>query len=166
MELISDIERAWWNERTPFRYQRMIRKHRRLWRWVKQYIQKHGVRSVLEPGCGLMPPARRWVKQYQGVDLNERADALHDDFLRMDVTPWVGVDLLLASAIMEHMGPEYNLFLRQVARATCRRKRLYSGPICSMIALARSRSTPTQGVTSMRRKSSCRASARSLRSTP
>lgn len=115
MSLISDTELVWWNARTPFRYQRMLWKHRRLWKYVKRYILQHEIQSILEAGCGLMPPARQWVPQYQGVDLNERADALHEDFLRLDLAPWVGVDLFLACGVMEHMGPEYRTFLQQIA---------------------------------------------------
>lgn len=113
---LSAAELAWWDARPLARYRVMLDKHRKLWSFVRRYIAAHGIQHVLEIGCGLIPPARAWVPHYQGIDLNRVSDALHQDFVTMDVTPWSGVELVLACGVIEHTGPAYEEFLRQIQR--------------------------------------------------
>lgn len=109
-----------WQSRTDRNYRRMLLQHRPLWHYVKQYIRTHGIERVLEVGGGLRPPARRWVSQYQGIEPHEEADALHKDFLTLDVSPWRHVDLLLACGVIEHTGPSWVTFLHQVRQVAAR----------------------------------------------
>jgi len=110
----------YWNSREVSHYRRMLKRQAPLWRFVRTYIDERGIQSCLEPGCGLRSPARKWVPNYHGIDLQERGDAICDDFLTMDVASWVGVDLLLACGILEHTGPWFLRFFQQVARVRAR----------------------------------------------
>lgn len=109
-------ERAYWNKRKGSHYRMMARRHPALWRFVREYIEEREICRVLEVGGGLESKAREWVPHYQGIDLNEKTDAIHEDFVTMDVTPFQGVDLLLACAVIEHCPEGYEPFLEQVRR--------------------------------------------------
>lgn len=92
----------------------MQRRHSILWEWVHAYIVEHDIHNVFEIGCGQLPLVRQWVPHYQGVDLNITTDALHDDFLTMELSPWLGTDLVLACGVIEHCPEGFSPFLHRI----------------------------------------------------
>lgn len=112
----EDRQQAYWDTPGLPQYAGMIRRHPTLWEHVEKFIHENRVRSVLEVGCGMIPPARKWVMQYAAIDRNPKTDAVHGDFTKIDVSFWHGVDLLLATEVIEHISEGYETFLLQVLR--------------------------------------------------
>jgi len=101
-------------------YRRMQRNHSYQWKFIQEFIVEKEINSVLEIGCGLCPLVRDLVTKYQGVDLNTHADAIHANFLDLDVQAFVGWDLLLAANVIEHAPTGYVPFINQVVKAGCK----------------------------------------------
>lgn len=112
--MMLNSPRSYWDTIPRCSYHRMLQRHRPLWQFVYDFIREREIRSVLEVGCGLLNPVKRWVEDYQAIDLNEQTKAIHADFRTMDVQPWHGVDLLLACGVIEHCEDGYERFLLQV----------------------------------------------------
>ena len=110
----DSVGHAYWSKRTKGDYRRMLNGHQPLWRFVRNYIKSHAISSALEVGCGLIAPASRWVANYQAIDLNRATDAIHADFLTLDVRPWRGIELFVSCAVIEHCPDGYEQFLAQV----------------------------------------------------
>ena len=91
-----------WSTRR-LRYGSMRRRHPKLWEYVCTFIDQHSIDSVIEVGCGDKPIARDLVHQYIGIDLNNRCDAIHKDFNRMQTKNLPASDLLLACNVIEHI---------------------------------------------------------------
>jgi len=104
----------YWQRLGIKRYRRMQQSHKKVWRWIKQYVREHEIQSILEAGCGAVPKARKWVPKYTGIDLVEREGIIQGDFLTMDMRQWRGVDLFLAVGMVEHLENGYESLLRQI----------------------------------------------------
>ena len=107
----------WWETKTSkSQYDLMIRRHRELWIWVEDFVASKKIKSIFEVGCGLVKKIKDLVSVYQAVDINRKTDAIHDDFTKMDVSPYAGkFDLLLALGVVEHCDG-YKDFLEQVIK--------------------------------------------------
>jgi hypothetical protein len=85
------------------RYGHMIARHRGLWKYIRQFIKDKNINSIVDVGCGGKQPARKWVDTYIGIDINESVDAIHEDFLKMDLNKIPRCELLLAAGVIEHV---------------------------------------------------------------
>lgn len=67
----------------------------------------------------MCPPAKTWVSEWHGIDLNQQTDADHFDFTDPEAEKWLpvmtGADLLLACAIIEHTD-NWDVFLERAAQ--------------------------------------------------
>lgn len=84
-------------------YGRMVQRHPALWQFVDTFVKEHNIDSVIDVGCGLMPPARSMVKHWTGVDLHPCSDAVHVNFCHVDVSRLTRAELLLACGVVEHV---------------------------------------------------------------
>jgi hypothetical protein len=80
----------------------MIARHQPLWSYVRDFIYDNNIKSIFEVGCGMCPPAKDWAVEWTGVDVNSNTDAIHEDFLHMNMSRWKDVDLFLACGVVEH----------------------------------------------------------------
>jgi SAM-dependent methyltransferase len=108
-----------WNRLTAGKYTKMLAKHEHLWLYLKKFVRKYKIKRVVEVGCGMMPPVRKLVPEWTGVDPNEKTDAIHADFTTMDVETLPECDLFLACGVIEHVD-DWRRFLRQIEKVRCR----------------------------------------------
>ena len=93
-------------------YQKMKESHKILWTYISGFIARQNIFSILEVGGGLVSDFKHASPVYQAIDINERTDAIHEDFTLMDVSWIKGFDLLLACAVIEHCDG-YENFIKQ-----------------------------------------------------
>lgn len=122
-ELVAKYEKAmkdknwnWWDDKGRNAYELMNRRHRLLWAWVKNFIKENKIKSIFEVGGGLTSEAKGLVPIYQAVDINRQTDAIHEDFTKMDVSPWKNkFDLFLGCGVVEHCDGYAEFFKRVIA---------------------------------------------------
>lgn len=105
----------YWSKKDTNIYKGMTQRHHEFWRFVARFIKEKNIQSILEIGCGFNSPIKN-IAKYTAIDINEQVDAIHEDFTKMDISPYKGYDLLVASAVIEHC-EGYSDFLEQVKKA-------------------------------------------------
>lgn len=110
---------ASFNTYNPKQYKRMADKHRVLWRWIREFVSKNEIKSILDIGCGLRSPAKKMTRNYLGVDPHPKTDALHVDFLEFPVKWLPQKELLLACHVIEHC-PGFEAFVYKAKKYNAR----------------------------------------------
>ena len=110
---------TYWDTLTSRHYSKMLVRHQATWDFILRHCDEHDPHSIVEVGCG-MEPILRIATRYQGIDLNENTDAIHEDFVTMSVESFEGVDLLVAANVIEHCPTGWQPFLEKVLEANPR----------------------------------------------
>jgi hypothetical protein len=101
----------WDNQNRQF-YKEMLKRHPDLWLFVENFIKKKKIDSVLEIGGGYSP-VKPLVSKYLNIDLREECADVYGDFLKIDLTPYKGYDMVVAFAVVEHCDG-YEEFIRRM----------------------------------------------------
>ena len=105
-----------WNTVEKTAYNSMYKRHYPLHSWLKEFIKEKGIESIFEIGGGTINAGNHYVKDYIAVDINENADAIHEDFKTIDVSQFKKrFDLVLSCSVIEH-NYGYEEFLEQIVR--------------------------------------------------
>ena len=128
---MEEAEEHHWARFNSGKYDSMINRHKPLWSWVRRYIEKAGVRSVIEVGGShsLVPGFMPERGTYTNIDVNVSDEPEHkladfqfieSDFRDVDPESLPACDLLFAAAVVEHC-PHYDVFIDWALKTKAKR---------------------------------------------
>lgn len=105
---------SYWDNKSVNDYKDMHLRHKLLWNFVTNFIFNNKITSIIEVGGGAYNLISKLVKNYINIDINNSLNEnIKQDFLTMDISPYVGkYDLFLSCAVIEHCN-DYKEFIKR-----------------------------------------------------